>query len=89
MNDDFLLYRQAFGEDNVQIAKHFGNLGRLYQSMKRYNVRKKDLKSNLNSKVYNMIRLASGSNFITQQSLSVLIEINQRLSVLSYAHSWT
>ncbi|CAB3979333.1 amyloid -binding 2 [Paramuricea clavata] len=31
-----LLARQAFGEDNVQIAKHFGNLGRLYQSMKRY-----------------------------------------------------
>lgn len=30
--------RQAFGEDNVQIAKHFGNLGRLYQSMRRYDV---------------------------------------------------
>lgn len=26
----------AFGECNVQTAKHFGNLGRLYQSMKRY-----------------------------------------------------
>ncbi|XP_046840274.1 amyloid protein-binding protein 2-like [Xenia sp. Carnegie-2017] len=30
------LARRAFGEDNVQIAKHFGNLGRLYQSMKRF-----------------------------------------------------
>lgn len=29
--------RQAFGEMNVQTAKHYGNLGRLYQSMKRYN----------------------------------------------------
>ncbi|CAG9812544.1 unnamed protein product [Phaedon cochleariae] len=27
---------QAFGERNVQTAKHYGNLGRLYQSMKRY-----------------------------------------------------
>jgi hypothetical protein len=35
----FYYHRQAFGEDNVQIAKHFGNLGRLYQSMKRYGVR--------------------------------------------------
>ncbi|KAF6207038.1 hypothetical protein GE061_018276 [Apolygus lucorum] len=26
----------AFGEDNVQTAKHYGNLGRLYQSMKKY-----------------------------------------------------
>lgn len=29
--------RHAFGEMNVQTAKHYGNLGRLYQSMKRYN----------------------------------------------------
>ncbi|KAK3763675.1 hypothetical protein RRG08_051196 [Elysia crispata] len=28
--------RQAFGEENVQTAKHYGNLGRLFQSMKRY-----------------------------------------------------
>lgn len=28
--------RKAFGEVNVQTAKHYGNLGRLYQSMKRY-----------------------------------------------------
>ncbi|ESO95499.1 hypothetical protein LOTGIDRAFT_116980 [Lottia gigantea] len=27
---------KAFGEDNVQTAKHYGNLGRLYQSMQRY-----------------------------------------------------
>ena len=31
--------RQAFGEENVQTAKHYGNLGRLFQSMKRYEVR--------------------------------------------------
>ncbi|XP_075220244.1 protein interacting with APP tail-1 isoform X2 [Lycorma delicatula] len=31
------LSRLAFGEDNVQTAKHYGNLGRLYQSMKKYN----------------------------------------------------
>lgn len=27
---------KAFGEKNVQTAKHYGNLGRLYQTMKRY-----------------------------------------------------
>lgn len=27
---------EAFGEDNVQTAKHYGNLGRLYQSMAKY-----------------------------------------------------
>lgn len=26
----------AFGEVNVQTAKHYGNLGRLYQSMEKY-----------------------------------------------------
>ncbi|XP_065054288.1 amyloid protein-binding protein 2-like [Rhopilema esculentum] len=30
------LARNSFGESNVQTAKHYGNLGRLYQSMKRY-----------------------------------------------------
>lgn len=32
----------AFGEVNVQTAKHYGNLGRLYQSMAKYQVRKKN-----------------------------------------------
>ncbi|XP_058788660.1 amyloid protein-binding protein 2 [Phymastichus coffea] len=31
-----LLAKDAFGENNVQTAKHYGNLGRLYQSMRRY-----------------------------------------------------
>lgn len=31
------LSRAAFGENNVQTAKHYGNLGRLYQSMMMYN----------------------------------------------------
>lgn len=30
------LSRAAFGENNVQTAKHYGNLGRLYQSMMMY-----------------------------------------------------
>ncbi|XP_076107447.1 amyloid protein-binding protein 2-like [Mytilus galloprovincialis] len=30
------LAKKAFGENNVQTAKHYGNLGRLYQSMRRY-----------------------------------------------------
>ncbi|KAK2193494.1 hypothetical protein NP493_12g07051 [Ridgeia piscesae] len=30
------LAKKAFGEDNVQTAKHYGNLGRLYQSMHFY-----------------------------------------------------
>lgn len=29
---------QAFGEMNVQTAKHYGNLGRLYQSMRQFKV---------------------------------------------------
>ena len=33
-----MLAKRAFGEDNVQTAKHYGNLGRLYQSMKLYDV---------------------------------------------------
>lgn len=32
------LARTAFGERNVQTAKHYGNLGRLYQSMKKFQV---------------------------------------------------
>jgi len=31
-----MLAMRAFGENNVQTAKHYGNLGRLYQSMHRY-----------------------------------------------------
>lgn len=34
--DALRLSRQYFGDDNVQTAKHFGNLGRLYQSMKQF-----------------------------------------------------
>jgi len=34
----FFFYRKSFGENNVQTAKHYGNLGRLYQSMRRYEV---------------------------------------------------
>ncbi|XP_050408973.1 amyloid protein-binding protein 2 [Patella vulgata] len=30
------LAKKAFGENNVQTAKHYGNLGRLYQSMQRF-----------------------------------------------------
>ena len=33
--------RKSFGENNVQTAKHYGNLGRLYQSMRRYEVSNK------------------------------------------------
>jgi len=32
------LAMETFGEKNVQTAKHFGNLGRLYQSMKKFQV---------------------------------------------------
>lgn len=32
------LAQTAFGEHNVQTAKHYGNLGRLYQSMRRFQV---------------------------------------------------
>ncbi|KAK2574365.1 Amyloid protein-binding protein 2 [Acropora cervicornis] len=30
------LARKSFGENNVQTAKHYGNLGRLFQSMRKY-----------------------------------------------------
>ena len=32
------LAMRAFGENNVQTAKHYGNLGRLYQSMHKFAV---------------------------------------------------
>lgn len=32
------LAKTAFGERNVQTAKHYGNLGRLYQSMRKFQV---------------------------------------------------
>lgn len=32
------LAKTAFGERNVQTAKHYGNLGRLYQSMRKFPV---------------------------------------------------
>lgn len=32
------LAKKAFGEFNVQTAKHYGNLGRLYQSMRKFKV---------------------------------------------------
>lgn len=32
------LSMMAFGEKNVQTAKHYGNLGRLYQSMQKFQV---------------------------------------------------
>lgn len=35
------LAKKAFGEFNVQTAKHYGNLGRLYQSMRKFKVREK------------------------------------------------
>ena len=34
------LAKKAFGEFNVQTAKHYGNLGRLYQSMRKFKVKK-------------------------------------------------
>ena len=34
------LAKRAFGENNVQTAKHYGNLGRLYQSMHKFGVRR-------------------------------------------------
>lgn len=34
--DALRLARSSFGENNVQTAKHYGNLGRLYQSMRHY-----------------------------------------------------
>jgi len=33
-----MLAMRAFGENNVQTAKHYGNLGRLYQSMHKFAV---------------------------------------------------
>ena len=35
---DFFSFSNKFGEKNLQTAKHLGNLGRLYQSMKKYQV---------------------------------------------------
>lgn len=32
------LTKHTFGEENILTAKHYGNLGRLYQSMRKYEV---------------------------------------------------
>ena len=32
------LTKHTFGEENILTAKHYGNLGRLYQSMQKYEV---------------------------------------------------
>lgn len=46
----YFLFRKSFGENNVQTAKHYGNLGRLYQSMRRYEVTpKKKIMSRLSA----------------------------------------
>ena len=37
--DSLALSRVAFGEHNVQTAKHYGNLGRLYQTLQQWEVR--------------------------------------------------
>uniref|UniRef100_A0A3Q2DMT7 Amyloid beta precursor protein (cytoplasmic tail) binding protein 2 n=1 Tax=Cyprinodon variegatus TaxID=28743 RepID=A0A3Q2DMT7_CYPVA len=39
------LAKKAFGEFNVQTAKHYGNLGRLYQSMRKFKVERLYLRS--------------------------------------------
>lgn len=36
------LAKKAFGEFNVQTAKHYGNLGRLYQSMRKFKVGRRE-----------------------------------------------
>lgn len=36
--DALSLTKHTFGEENTLTAKHYGNLGRLYQSMKKYEV---------------------------------------------------
>lgn len=41
------LAQTAFGERNVQTAKHYGNLGRLYQSMRKYHVSNRRLLMNI------------------------------------------
>ena len=48
------LAKKAFGENNVQTAKHYGNLGRLYQSMHRFRVSQhcSDLPLNKRAVVY-------------------------------------
>lgn len=33
------LTKHIFGEENILTAKHYGNLGRLYQSMRKFEVK--------------------------------------------------
>ena len=51
--------RKSFGENNVQTAKHYGNLGRLYQSMRRYEV------SNLKKKTFFVFSLGFALGSVT------------------------
>lgn len=43
--DALKLTKNTFGEENILTAKHYGNLGRLYQSMKKYEVIHPDLRN--------------------------------------------
>lgn len=36
--DALFLTKNTFGEENILTAKHYGNLGRLYQSMQKFEV---------------------------------------------------
>lgn len=36
--DALSLTKNTFGEENILTAKHYGNLGRLYQSMQKFKV---------------------------------------------------
>jgi len=49
-----MLAMRAFGENNVQTAKHYGNLGRLYQSMHKFAVSYTHTAPNTSTSLYSL-----------------------------------
>lgn len=66
------LAKIAFGERNVQTAKHYGNLGRLYQSMRKYEVNIFSIF--INFKFHSLNKLLFISIFIISGSRSDALE---------------
>ncbi|XP_065663359.1 amyloid protein-binding protein 2 isoform X2 [Hydra vulgaris] len=69
--DSLRLAKNTFGEYNVQTAKHYGNLGRLYQSMKKY----KEAEANHLKAIYIKEKLLSCSDYEVALSIGHLASL--------------
>uniref|UniRef100_A0A8C6L163 Amyloid beta precursor protein (cytoplasmic tail) binding protein 2 n=1 Tax=Nothobranchius furzeri TaxID=105023 RepID=A0A8C6L163_NOTFU len=74
------LAKKAFGEFNVQTAKHYGNLGRLYQSMRKFKVGQNVLLFTQSWQVLNMSHvLKEFLNGSSEKKMTVLFAAGKKL----------